>query len=325
MKIFWKLVYALAVVLIGILVYSGATVKMHKNFYNDVGLKHQQEDNREEYMNAFFEANRSESDLTYKSYLKKPIYEANSFDEKLPFSFSIYHATTTKENSSLLLFYFDDRNINDLSKSIDYESMVYDAELLKRNNMLAIVRLNIYIDNDIYPTTNYFSIKLEKRKPIPIIGIENIEDKPSFSYLKKESENDKKPSPSNGSSITKMELVFEDYTKDTKTAIKTNIALFESNDSNNMDNKDILELHNEVMKSNNFNGNIDKYDVMDQYENETLIYTITRDVFKGYYGTVVKGLVIYIIIAGLITYIYFFLPSTINYFKNKPKKERIVK
>lgn len=313
MKFFHRTLYVLVIIFLGIVVYRVRTINIKKDYLKNEGIKYLETNEMDRYMEIYAEAENLDS------YIKEPVYSAISKDEVFPFSFKIYHAKTKfKTNNNILLFYFDDRNIDNLKEKIKYEELAYNRDYYENNNELIIIRINIYMDDNQLPTTNFYYTSLDKRTALAIIGFSEVDDTIKYHHYQMTTENDKKPTIRAAERIDKIEIVIEDYTNnDFKEPIRTKIASI-TTDNNQSNGIDYLTKTDDILKSNNFNGLVTMFDKSKVYENNNdLIYVTTQDFFKDQKSKVYISLLIYSAIVSIITYLIYFLKPTINYFKNK--------
>lgn len=295
-KILNVTIYSFFVLLIGFMVYRVSLIKNYSKYYKENIDNILTNYTKEKYMELYFT-----SEL-YDKYQIEPIYNLVSKDNTYPFEFSIYHAE--KDEQELLVFYFDDRNPSDLTKKIDYDNIVRNKEEFNNNIKKVIIRINIFMEGGEFATTNYFHLDRTERRPVSLIRIGK--DNNSFEYLKKKTADDMKPKIDTSNKIEKVELLIEDHTKksdsDDKTKL-TNILTINSND-------------NEY----NFSGKFsDLYEKVD-YSNNENIHIIDKSVFKTYHKNINKTMIIYSFIALFVTYIFYFLPTTIKFIRRRVKK-----
>lgn len=319
MKYISKIIYALVIFLVGVIVYRVTTINIKKNYYQEVGVKQLEEGLKADYMNTFIETENIDS------YISKPIYNAVSKDELLPFNLSIYFAkskSVSTSNNSLLLFYFDDRNIDNLNESIDYSSMATNKDAYSKNSDLMIVRLNVYMDNNVLPTTNFYFTELNKRAPIGLIGFHlNDSGEVNYDYYQMKDKNDKKPNRVFAKKITKIELVIEDYTTNKlNDPITTSLAVFNHNDNIILPSEDILVNNDNIITTDKFNGSLDSFYKEDVYVNNiSEVYTSHGEMFNKYNYKVYINMIVWGFISMILTYLVYFLVPTINYFKYRKK------
>ncbi|VEU81152.1 hypothetical protein [Haploplasma axanthum] len=306
MKWIGRVLYGIVVVIIGMMVVRYANMNKQVKYYNS-GIDYLKNGQIEEYMEVYMTATMVES------YLKDPIYHAKSEDEAFPFEFSVYQAKVGE--NKYLVFFLKDNGIN-------YKELVSDKE--KYNEDKVIIRLNIFMNGEESPITDYYPASIDKRLPISLVA-QNFNDKKEmvFSYQVMV---DKKNQVKETSKIDKFELVFEDYTKVEKEddkPITKKVASIVSDDEVEMSKTfDLLKKEDDVLQASGFNGSINEFNKDALYDDSSNLGKLRVDDFKKYQKIVTNTVVVFALIATVITYLIFFLKPTINYINDRKYQKK---
>ncbi|MCR1808924.1 Rho termination factor N-terminal domain-containing protein [Haploplasma modicum] len=307
MKWIGRGLYVFVVFLIASYVMSYASFSRQLRYYEKYSQEFVEDYDYEKYMEVFMTANLVDK------YLKDPIYLATSNDEKFPFEFSITQAKASQKNTehTLLLFYFRDLGI-------DYKSILNDYEAFQANNMTAVVKIDIYIDDIETPASSYFNIDLTKQMPITIVEQTVVEGETMFNFVIKDEKG--KQEVKNGNKINEIKLTLVDGTKkisDEETFQETLIAKIKNDDANDMIGNDTFTKVDNVLLSNNFSGVKTKYELEDNYKNLDLLGKMYPEKLSEFNKYRNKTNTILFVVIIVVTYLLYFLKPTINFVKDK--------
>lgn len=315
MKWIGRILYIIVVVIIGTLVLRFSQINAQVKYYNDNALPYLIENDRENYIEGYMTANLVEE------YLKYPIYLANSNDETFTFEFAIYHlrVTNNDNNISYLTFYFNEVTFN-------YEELLSDYNSYEENNNTAGILIELKMAGVDEIVTNYYPLDINFRMPIVILEQVKVNNDELFRFQVVDS-NDKEVNKTSNE-IEKITITLEDLTTATTEQpdpIKTVIAEFNSDSTNDLSLTDNLILNGDTLESNNFNGAVSNYALNDNYSNESLLGATHFGDLSVYQKGVVKSLIIYFLIVVVITFLLFFLKPLMNHLNqrrtNKETKE----
>src|SRR5690554_4138905 len=303
MKWIGRILYAIMVVIIGAFVLRFAQINALWEYYDENVAPHLIENDRESYMEGFMTANFIED------YLKEPIYLANSNDETYNFEFAIYHlmANNQDESYSYLAFYFNET-------TFEYEELLASYESYEANNDSAEISIEFKMAGIEDEIKSYFPLNINLRMPVVILEQVRVENNELFKFQVADENNNLIEKTS--TEIEKIIITLEDSTaisEEQPNVIKTLIAEFNSDSSNDLSLTDNLVLNDNVLTSNNFNGIALNYALDDLYINEDLLGETDFDTLEDYQSGVGRTVIIYIVIVLVITFLLFFLKPLIKY------------
>lgn len=318
MKWVGRILYLILLYIIGIFVLSFAQQSATYKFYQNEGIPFLKDDNREEYIARYFTI------FEIEKYLKDPIYIAKSEnDEKFNFEFAIYQFKYIENEKELtyLAFYFNEI-------SFDYKELLNDYESYEKNNNLAAIRIELKFAGIEELGSDYFEIDINDRMPSIIVQQtlnNNNEDIFQFKYKNAEDEVSTKES----NEFESIKLYIQDYSgikEKEDEAVTTLFAEFNSDSLNEMDQVDQLVSVEGVLTSTNFNGSISKFSLEEKYSNPDNLGNIYLDILRDYQKSVVPTMIIYVLIALVVTFLIFFLRPVMDIIKDKKfEKERVSK
>lgn len=318
MKWIGRTLYIFLIIVIGVFTIKIAESNRQLSYYNDVVVPYLTNNEKDNYLEGFMTANIA------SKYLKDPVYQAVSNDPDLPMDLSVYHVSPN-EQTEFLIFYFDDRPANQAGGQIKYpitNQEQYDLQSNEVNNLVSIT-LNVYLGDINFLTSDYYSITIDHRMPVALIQLDKKTETADKEFFFNWMNADKKTELKSASYISKIEVILDDKTFLDETPVEDRVAkltpLIEITHTDDFAfiSNDILINDKGVMKSSNFNGNIDNFDVSNKYSDESLVVTTNQDPVKPYQKIITKTVTIFVIIVTVITFLLFFFKPLMNYFNNK--------
>lgn len=311
-------IYFLLILILGYFFISLGNEAVHLNYYNSVSSNALEEKDYNEYIEVFMNYNN------YFEHRKDPVYHGISSDNNFDFIIMQSYIESGDIKAILNHFYFIDHFESYDHFFLDQASI----DLFNANNKLAMFRLELLMDGEDEPTFTPIEIYSKngkskyidkvKSKPLDLTYNYNSDNENYFRYITFDSEDNVVWKESQH--IEKIEISFVDYTKvvnkDDK-PIVTKLLTLSHHDNANIKNVDIFENNNNIAHSTNFNGHIDNYVDDSNFTNYEVEKDNYKTLIKPYNYARNKWIVILTIIVVIITYAFFFLTPTIDYFKNK--------
>lgn len=321
MKWIGRILYLFLMFMIATFVIQYSQNIKYTKFYEEHAVKLLTEDyNKEEYLSNYFVAANA------RDYLNTPLYESASLDSEYPFDFSIYSARSIakgQESIQTLVFYYDDRNINNFDSYTNFEELghITNKENLDKNPNLVFIKINVTFEGDDKPLEQAFFITRQHRTPVPVLLIADGE------YVYNTVDDKGKSIQKRSKLITNIELIIEDYSEDNgqdreKVKIKK-LASIKHDENANMDSLDILtDLDNsKVFTSSNFNGSVVNFNHLEDYKDSNLVTIPNRTLLDQYKNTMYPPIITFLLIAFVFTYLIFFLKPTIQAIRSKRRGE----
>lgn len=302
MKWLTRIFYAVAVFIVGNLVFQTSMRARSENYFKFAEENYLKEGKTEEYINSLMTVSGT------SKYNKEAIYTINSNDENYNFTIEFYHfeAYLQKEKSYGIIMFikeFDLTNQEDvIGLNLEYIGQTQD---IKETIMVPFIKGKDNLSN-----TGYTQIE-----PFFIFNEESKDYFGHFSSGKIKNE------------ITFIsELRFSFIRKDEKEE-KINVdekyfAVIKGNDKETEDFETItytFELNGSILENNDISGNPKLYQKLQSlYENDhENIVKVNQDVLKEYNNVLVRNLTIYGVVATVVTFLLFFLKPIVELINKK--------